>query len=205
MADLASTQKISSNSSSFNNAINIQNQNSAPKQTQLNAKGDEIPAGMENPADISAFYKDSFSSTNSSGRFPVQKNSNNPFLKQSAQITGNINENLIRMAATVKSGKTSVINSFNKFQMNTQQLITNFLSRFVDIMDKISAVYGDKEKDIREKLSDTFNRMVQKIYDPLAPVDTEFEKEEHNREKQTKDNEDEALEEENYTKTHRID
>jgi len=206
VAELSSSQKISSNSSGINGiGINIKNQNSNPRQTQLNARGSGNPAGVKNPVRVSSSYEDIFSSKNLSEKLPEQKAINNSFLRQSAQIIGNVRGNFAKISATVKTGGISVINSFNKVQVGTQQLINNFLSRFVDISDKISAVYGEKEKDIRENLSDTFNRIVKKVYDPLAPVDTEFKHEDSNKEKQTKDRDEELPEKNAHSKTHRID
>lgn len=61
------------------------------------------------------------------------------------------------------------------------------MGRIIDISDRIAAVIGEKEKDVREKLSDNLKQVEEKIYNLMEKVDTTMEQKDHHREKKTKD------------------
>lgn len=68
-----------------------------------------------------------------------------------------------------------------------QQRIDRSRQIFIDISDKLAAIYGEKEKDIRDKLSDTFKKLILTPFNLLGQVDTTMSQKEHNKEKKLKD------------------
>lgn len=60
---------------------------------------------------------------------------------------------------------------------------------FIDISDKIAAYFGEKEKDVKDSLSDTFKKLIIEPYLLMSKVDTSMDQKDHNREKPLKDNE----------------
>lgn len=50
---------------------------------------------------------------------------------------------------------------------------------FIDISDKLAAWFGEKEKDVKDKLSDTFKRMFPKLYSATSAVDASMEQGDH--------------------------
>ncbi len=75
----------------------------------------------------------------------------------------------------------------NKQAAGLTGAINRGIERFINITDKIAAVIGDIEKDIREKLSKTYVRMEEHIYDLMKKIDASFEQKDHHRERQTRD------------------
>lgn len=62
-------------------------------------------------------------------------------------------------------------------------------ARLVNISDKLAAIFGEKEKDIREKLSDTFKLLEIHFYSLLEKIDASFEQKDHHKERKTRDQE----------------
>ncbi len=60
---------------------------------------------------------------------------------------------------------------------------------FIDLTDKLAAYFGEKEKDIKDALSDTFKKLIIKPFLMTDKIDTSMHQREHNREKQLKDGE----------------
>lgn len=52
---------------------------------------------------------------------------------------------------------------------------------FIDISDKLAAIYGEKEKDIKDKLSDVFKRLAPKQYNSLSEIDTAMQQNTNNK------------------------
>ena len=74
----------------------------------------------------------------------------------------------------------------------------NKLPTFIDISDKLAAIYGEKEKDIKDKLSDTFKKLILRPFNLISEVDTSMNQNEHHKERKIKDREPE-------NKNHEID
>ena len=184
MSEFISSKKIQATDSANIN-INV-------KKSPVNIPSN-VPANTRLPEEKG--YEDKLNLTN-----PVKTNSEskpqqNPFLTKGTTNLPVIN--------TFYANLQQIMNPLNQMQLNSQQLITNFLSRFVNIMDKISAVFGDKEKDIRELLSNTFKRLEAKAYMFLGKVDTAMEQKDHHKEKKIRDPEDKKSDKNSNTK--RID
>lgn len=76
-----------------------------------------------------------------------------------------------------------MINPFTK----VQQQVYRQKQEITDIYDKLAAIYGEKEKDLKDKLSDTFKKLVPKEYNSLEAVNTSMDQKEHKKEKKLKD------------------
>ena len=72
------------------------------------------------------------------------------------------------------------------------------LPTFIDISDKLAAIYGEKEKDIKDKLSDVFKKLILRPFNLISEVDTSMNQNEHNKERKIKEREPE-------NKNHEID
>jgi hypothetical protein len=70
-----------------------------------------------------------------------------------------------------------------------QENINRKKQEFIDITDKLAAIYGEKEKDVKDKLSDTFKRLILKIFNMTAEIDASMEQQSHQKEKKLKDRE----------------
>jgi len=81
----------------------------------------------------------------------------------------------------------AVINPMNQAMMAVQAALAEFMSKFINISDKIAAFVGDREKDIREKLSSNFLKVEEKVYDLMEKIDASFEQKDHHKEKKTRD------------------
>jgi len=93
------------------------------------------------------------------------------------------NEQLARAAQTDVFNASSKAAALNQ-SVNKQPVF--------DITDKLAAIYGEKEKDIKEKLSDSFKRMILRPFDALSQVDASMNHLEHYKEKKLKDREPEV-------------
>lgn len=154
----------------------------------------------------SSQYEDVFNYSRSASNSIKNDLLHHPLLKTAVQTTQNYREasfNYILNASSVSQQK--LVHSIMTLQTDMQSFINNFLSYFVNITDKISAVYGEREKDIREKLSDTFKSVEIKLYELLAPVDTSMNQNDHNKEKRTRDPEKKSQKEDEHKFTHRVD
>ena len=65
----------------------------------------------------------------------------------------------------------------------------NQLPTFIDISDKLAAIYGEKEKDIKDKLSDVFKKLILIPFNLISEVDASMSQNEHHKEKKIKDRE----------------
>ncbi len=83
----------------------------------------------------------------------------------------------------------TLINPMNNARLAAQAALAEFMSKFINITDKIAAFVGDREKDIRERLSSTFMKVEEKVYDLMEKIDASFEQKDHHREKKTRDQE----------------
>ncbi len=199
MSELSSSQKITPSSN-----IGIKN----PETRNPFSGGQRLPAGGGNKERFTGnfSYEDTFKSTapNSATRNPAH------LLNKTETITQNIrnvfsdptpgrfaNNPVLNFMSSAQQGVAAFINSM---QANTQAFANKFLSRFVDISDKISAVYGEREKELREKLSDSYKQMELKIYELLGKIDASMQQKEHRQEKKYKD-----PDEKTDKHTHRID
>lgn len=72
-----------------------------------------------------------------------------------------------------------------------QERIERNKQLFIDISDKLAAIYGEKEKDIKDKLSDVFKRLILIPFNLVSEVDTSMAQKEHKKEKKLKDRESE--------------
>lgn len=89
-------------------------------------------------------------------------------------------------ARTAITPPGELVNPYNDIESKMKQ---GFWARFINIMDKLAAIYGEREKDIREKLSDTFKMLEVRIYSLLEKVDASFEQKDHHKERQTREQE----------------
>ena len=101
-----------------------------------------------------------------------------------------------------KSNQTVPLNQ-NNVQPRFQLFNSDFLARTVDISDKIATFVGEREKDIRERLSNTFLRIEEQVYDMLKKIDASFEQKDHHKEKETRDQENQDAEDQD--KGERVD
>jgi len=106
---------------------------------------------------------------------------------------------------TSNTNLKQLMTSVNTLQAGTLSQLTNFMSRFVNIMDKISAVFGEKETLLRERLSDTFKKQKTKEYIPFDKIDASMEQQDHHKEKKTRDENKKPPEQEANSQTFRID
>lgn len=81
----------------------------------------------------------------------------------------------------------TVVNPLNTAQASAQTALSEYMTRFINISDKVAAVFGEREKDIRDKLSNSFVKIEGQVYDLMEKIDASFEQKDHNREKKTKD------------------
>lgn len=177
MSDLSSSNKISA----ANTGSNLNNIEVAGKFAK------NINNSQLNNQQNSAANTDSFKTTNPNNSV--------------AQTTTDSANQLQKNNFSFKPSNSSKLNTNLaqqqplNMQANSLSQLTTFMSRFVDIMDKISAVFGEREKDIRERLSDTFKRQETKEFIPFEKVDTSMEQKDHHKEKKIKDPVDELSEE----------
>jgi len=80
-----------------------------------------------------------------------------------------------------------------------QQRVDRNKQLFVDISDKLAAIYGEKEKDIKDKLSDMFKKLILRPYNLISQVDASMEQQAHHKEKKLKDREPESQKHELFT------
>ena len=73
--------------------------------------------------------------------------------------------------------------------MLIQQKVDKNKQIFIDISDKLAAIYGEKEKDVKDKLSDVFKKLVLRPFNLVSEIDTSMGQKEHNKEKKLKDRE----------------
>lgn len=106
----------------------------------------------------------------------VQKNANQLF--QQAQNPLNQSSKFLLMSSKIAE-------PFVKLQEGLNQ---NKLA-LIDISDKLAAIYGEKEKDIKDKLSDVFKKLILTPFNLISEVDTSMGQKEHNKEKKLKDRE----------------
>lgn len=95
-------------------------------------------------------------------------------------------ERLAIMRQNLRAEQQAVITTFVNAGVTARALINDYMSRFINISDKIAAVFGDREKDIREKLSDTTKNIMLKVYEFLGKVDTSMEQQDHGQQKYTR-------------------
>jgi len=57
----------------------------------------------------------------------------------------------------------------------------------IDLTDKLAAFFGEKEKAVKDSLSDTFKKQIINPFDSMAKIDTTMEQGDHSREKSLKD------------------
>ncbi|NLF83520.1 MAG: hypothetical protein GX568_06020 [Candidatus Gastranaerophilales bacterium] len=98
-------------------------------------------------------------------------------------------ERLAIMRQNLRAEQQAVINTFVNAGVTARTLINDYMSKFINISDKIAAVFGDREKDIREKLSDTTKNIMLKVYEFLGKVDTSMQQQDHGHQKYTRDQE----------------
>ncbi|OGI03706.1 MAG: hypothetical protein A2Y25_08190 [Candidatus Melainabacteria bacterium GWF2_37_15] len=91
------------------------------------------------------------------------------------------------------SAQTVPLNQ-NNVPTRLQALNSEFIARTVDISDRIATFIGEREKDIRERLSNTFIRLEEQVYDMLKKIDASFEQKDHHKEKETRDQENQDAE-----------
>ncbi|HSA07725.1 MAG TPA: hypothetical protein P5556_11165 [Candidatus Gastranaerophilales bacterium] len=176
MAEFTSSQKLSAN-------------NAATSSSNINAKTKTFDNKNSHLAEIQFnLEKDTFKSTNTAKNAAEQNNLSNPFLKEVSSSAWGIKENIYNPIINIPNTvQQTTLTSLSAFQTNANQLLNEYLSKFINIMDKIAAVYGEKEKDIRDKLSDTFKQLKINVFDALGPVDTSLKQQDHHKEKKTKE------------------
>ena|GEM_PF-3140912 len=207
MAELSSSKKISSNnnSSSTNNS-NVKNVETSPVNGQKSIAKTVDTKKKDTRASKFSYEEDVFNSKKTTQKTVAKHTSTNPFITGASNISHAVRGNLINpVINTTNAAQQRVTDTASTLQANTQFLLQNFLARFVDIMDKIAAVFGEREKDIRDRISDTYKRIEISVHELLGPVDTAFEQKDHNKERPTKEWEEWPEEEEARTLVHRVD
>jgi hypothetical protein len=142
----------------------------------------------------------------------VSKSNPVSFLNRSTNIDQNIRNifaespinrmNTNPILSAINTGQQNILSFFNNAQINSQAFLSNFLNRFVDISDRIAAFFGEREKDLRDRLSDTYKRIEIKVYEIMGKIDTSMEQKDHNKEKKYKGNEEIFSEDGNIEKIH---
>jgi hypothetical protein len=100
------------------------------------------------------------------------------------------------MRQNLRAEQQAIITTFVNAGVTARALINDYMSKFINISDKIAAVVGDREKDIREKLSDTTKSIMLKVYEFLGKVDTSMEQQDHGHQKYTRNPEPQDSDEE---------
>ncbi len=211
MSELSSSKNLPANNTGSSNINSSASTNAnVNKNNDANRFSASQQTANENkqvkPA-MGFIYQDVFNTTNpvSAGRLGGDL-SQNPYAGPASQVDRSTGSRPLSFVPNTSAAyQQRLLESVNTVQTDIQNFINNFMSRFVDIMDKISAVFGEREKDIREKLSDSFKRVEVKIHEFFAPIDASFEQKDHHREKKTKDQEEQNKDEDRFIHTHRID
>jgi len=109
----------------------------------------------------------------------IQKNM--PHLPEPSKITLNQSPTLILLSQMYSRMVDPFVKIQEKIDINKQ--------KFIDISDKLAAIYGEKEKDLKDKLSDVFKRLILKPFNLISEVDTSMGQNEHNKERKIKNRE----------------
>ena len=99
--------------------------------------------------------------------------------KNIPQNTSNQSPTLLLMSSIYSKMVDPFVRIQQKVDINKQL--------FIDITDKLAAIYGEKEKDIKDKLSDVFKKLILRPFNLISEVDTSMEQKEHNKEKKLRD------------------
>lgn len=202
LAELSSSGKLpSNNTNASKNPTGINNKNNDSGNSYINRQQSE---NLQAKAVSKFSNTDVFKSTNP-GR-TTGNTSQNPFLRNLNEITPNNRTNPFSFIInTSAEALQRAVNPMKTIQADMQKFINNFISRFVNIMDKISAVFGEKEKDLRDNISNTGKWLKKLIYDFLGPIDASLEQKDHNKERKIKELREKLEEEDSFISTHRID
>lgn len=137
--------------------------NPAVNNRAVNTQGTEVHLGFAN--------SDMFSSE------AVQKNM--PQMPASSQNTLNQSPTSLLLSTMYAKMVDPFVGIQQRIEINKQI--------FIDITDKLAAIYGEKEKDIKDKLSDTFKKLILRPFNLISEVDTSMSQNEHNKERKIKD------------------
>lgn len=183
MAELSYSKQVQGNQGSSSSSN--QNTRTSEQKNIYNKSGINQTQGEK--VSVNTAHEDVFKGNKSN----LANHSMHPFLKNTGQALQNINTSnpFNFIIGSSISSQQKLISTINNIQTNIQVSIDNFLSKFVNISDRVAAVYGDIEKNIRERLSDTYSRMDKIVYEFLGPINSSFEQKEHSKEKQKKDEE----------------
>jgi hypothetical protein len=127
-----------------------------------------------------------------------QKNWQQKLLRKSTEMSETIQKNIPKLPETpkinvnLKETETFIMlnNAVSKAADPLNKAKESFEQKRQDVQngfDKLVAIVGEKEKDLKDKLSDTTKRLMPKRYDPLAEVDTGMEHADHHSQKKLRD------------------
>lgn len=117
-------------------------------------------------------------------------------MQKSIEVSETIQKNIPKLPEppSINIKETESYNLFTKLTAKItdpfaklQENINRKKQEFVDIFDKLAAIYGEKEKDLKDRLSDTFKRIFPKKYEALGEIDTAMEHSDHHSQKKLKD------------------
>ena len=115
------------------------------------------------------------------------------FINRTSDLSSTAKSNTTKMTQETTQRTSAFLSSMQSRMMDpmvkVQQQVYRQKQEVLDIYDKLAAIYGEKEKDIKDKLSDTFKRMVPKEYNPLEAIDASMEQKDHHKEKKLRDKE----------------
>lgn len=103
-------------------------------------------------------------------------------IQKSTEISDSIQKSIPKIPEPAKLKTEELSALYSKMtdpMLKAQERVDRRKQEFVDIYDKLAAIYGEKEKDLKDKLSDTFKKNMPKIYDSLAEVDASMQQSEH--------------------------
>lgn len=167
------------------------------------ARGDAYVSGGDKKEDVESFFDDEFNFRKNSAaaakdarelkaenaRKIIQKRLVNPINNTGEKVKENTRSVFSRIggaiAGTINSiMDTLLLNPIKQAQAKFDAMFGEHIARFINITDKIASVVGEREKDVRERLSNTYMNMEEQVYDLMEKIDASFEQKDHNREKQ---------------------
>lgn len=179
-----------------------------PQQKQVIDKLVETP--LEKPVsddarlDIFTSAVDREKAKSESPHFTEQKEWQDKLVRQSEEMTDTIKKadetKFKNIKAHVEQIQQQALTKSNTFVSAVNTAVTSPVARLqdafeaktapiFDITEKLAAIYGEKEKDIKDRLSDTFKKLFPKEFNPLDAIDASMEQKEHGMGRKLKEQE----------------
>lgn len=193
MSEIDKLQDVDSSTKVIPNNITADNQKSAGEKREnpipITLSEDKFNLSSNNNVVTSsekASFEDKLTIRNNTGMAnPAQVN---PYERPISNISTLTDNNLMKEIDNIRQLlQNRVIIPLNTAQTEIKTVITNFVSGLIDVTGKIAAALGEREKDLRERISDTFKTIEAKIYNPFEKIDASMDQKDHQKEKKTRD------------------